>query len=447
VNINYLFVIARRVSGMFNICSCFCSIRSESMDDDIAGDEDIVRDVPAVRVAAKKSAGLFVVFLILSCDGGLWCRQVRPWDEDPDNDSRVVGCVRAQWKISTFSDHPGPDCAIFHAFAKAGIRCAVDAFVDYVVSDWILFNEPVPFDAGQPFEHVLNIAQHSLGRCLTTGRQRIFSAWVQFWGNIVVHTCKLAPNLVSRLFQRQLKCFHCVCVTAKTRHKLFLGSRPGKRILRAWKGFSVAASSRNKIVPLRTNAGFHLWSAIPVRRLIEWVEATKNVKDLVRHSYSTGRAFCKLLGAGDQTVAFNLLSRLQQLKTSTTVIREARVRIDAVACKLFREFFSTLIGKPLCIYIYIDSSPQWRGLDMLAVSFDLVCMHSGTSVKFQRRFPFVSLEHGQHDHFGKLIGLVWVIWLVVGPRYDAMRAFCNGVVSLLTDAGVERAIVDSVDVF
>ncbi len=72
--------------------------------------------------------------------------------------------------------------------------------------------------------------------------------------------------------------------------------------------------------------------------------------------------------------------------------------------------------------------------------------HSSTSVKFQRRFPFVSLEHRQHDHFGKLIGLVWVIWLVVGPRYAAMRAFCNGVVSLLTDAGVERAIVDSVAV-
>ncbi len=83
---------------------------------------------------------------------------------------------------------------------------------------------------------------------------------------------------------------------------------------------------------------------------------------------------------------------------------------------------------------------------MVAISFDLVCFHAGDTMHFSRRFPYLALEQGQFDVFGKLIALLWGIFLVAGPSYWAMRKFCDSVVSILTDAGTERGIIGSVDV-
>ena len=53
------------------------------------------------------------------------------------------------------------------------------------------------------------------------------------------------------------------------------------------------------------------------------------------------------------------------------VLRLARVRLHAMQCLLWRQFFSMHVADDIDLVIFSDGSPQWRGVEMLASSFDL----------------------------------------------------------------------------
>ena len=50
------------------------------------------------------------------------------------------------------------------------------------------------------------------------------------------------------------------------------------------------------------------------------------------------------------------------------------------------------------------------------------------------------------DLNGKLFGLLWQIFLLVGPCFDRLRLFCDRVRGICTDMGTERLIANSRDV-
>lgn len=74
------------------------------------------------------------------------------------------------------------------------------------------------------------------------------------------------------------------------------------------------------------------------------------------------------------------------------VLRRSRVRLDCVAMLLFRRFWATLMDTveehQVNLYLFADASPQWRGLEMYASSFDLV---DGDNI-VHKLFPFVALD-------------------------------------------------------
>jgi hypothetical protein len=91
------------------------------------------------------------------------------------------------------------------------------------------------------------------------------------------------------------------------------------------------------------------------------------------------------------------------------------------------------------VYLFIDASPQWRGRELFASSFDLFTF--ADTVLFQHRLlRQISIGINLYSAFGKTCALLWQIFLDVGPRYGEIRSFCNSVRSICHDYGAERLV-------
>ncbi len=96
------------------------------------------------------------------------------------------------------------------------------------------------------------------------------------------------------------------------------------------------------------------------------------------------------------------------------------------------------------IYIFLDSSPQVRGEELFAASFEL--RDTAGEFPWQRRyFPMLALQSDFMDSVGKGMALVFMIFLMVGPHPDQVIAFCNRVKCIVADMGTERKIARIVD--
>ena len=107
-------------------------------------------------------------------------------------------------------------------------------------------------------------------------------------------------------------------------------------------------------------------------------------------------------------------------------IRRARVRLDFVACILLRRFFATMNLRETWLHIFADGSPQWRGTEVFACSLDL----STSGYRERMLLPLVTLQRTRLDARSKAFCLLFQFFLLVGPSYSSLRAFCGKVVSI-----------------
>ena len=122
-----------------------------------------------------------------------------------------------------------------------------------------------------------------------------------------------------------------------------------------------------------------------------------------------------------------LLESVQQLSHET--VRRARARTDVVSMMLFRrllQFWRThedpAYNDPE-IYIYLDSSPQKRGIELFAASIDILC----NGIWYFYALPFLAISRGMLYTVGKQIALLYQIFLIAGPSPEAMRWFFDNV--------------------
>jgi len=74
-----------------------------------------------------------------------------------------------------------------------------------------------------------------------------------------------------------------------------------------------------------------------------------------------------------------------------------------------------------------------------------VC-YQGSPPRIETRvFPGASLPFGFHRFIDKVMSLIWVIFLVAGPREETMRYFLSKVRSVTTDMGLEVNIAAAPD--
>ena len=161
--------------------------------------------------------------------------------------------------------------------------------------------------------------------------------------------------------------------------------------------------------------------------VILWIGATMHIKN-VGKSANAAKGWARLFGYGmkGQVSSGALLRALQHV--SIRLLRDAGIKLDCTAMVIFRSFFAALRASidehELHIYVYADASPQWRGLELLASSFECT---TGDGKYYRRLFPLVSLSRDMVDAaaVGNALALTWKVVLSVG-RLEHMVRFFQG---------------------
>ena len=146
------------------------------------------------------------------------------------------------------------------------------------------------------------------------------------------------------------------------------------------------------------------------------------------------QAYAKLFARTGHETPTAMMDRLEVV--GEFVVRRARVRLDCVACLLWRAFFAQTDLSQLHLILYIDGSPQRRGVELFAASVDVI-VGSG-ALAFTRRLllPVLSLGRQNMDAMNKTIALLWQLLLLVGPALLPRVLF--RIKGILSDNGTER---------
>ena len=108
---------------------------------------------------------------------------------------------------------------------------------------------------------------------------------------------------------------------------------------------------------------------LSARSAVDWLDATRDLK-AVRRKERARNAWAKLFSKSRAKEAQELKDAAGN--ASYEQIRKARVRLDITCMVLFQAYLLTFNFAFLDIFLFTDGSPQWRGLEMIASSFDMV---------------------------------------------------------------------------
>jgi hypothetical protein len=128
-------------------------------------------------------------------------------------------------------------------------------------------------------------------------------------------------------------------------------------------------------------------------------------------------------------------------KINLETLRQARVRTDVVSMLAFRRFWKSLEGAAVNIYLFVDGSPQRRGLELFASTMDVIFLGGHHMRKI---FPYIAPVLGM-DTLSKTTALLWQVFLLCGPCFHSIRRFCASVRSICSDMGTERNIYRHID--
>ena len=221
-----------------------------------------------------------------------------------------------------------------------------------------------------------------------------------------------------------------------------MSNAPGRRHLSCWiENFVVAdeeGAARGPQEGSRRRCPAYFKMAEPAL-ILDWLELSSFMKD-VRKSTAASHACARILATSTGRSRADIISDIKTV--GHEALRLARVRADAAAMLVWRRVYALTIasvGSEACsFYLFADASPQWRGVETFCATIDVrVCD------TFQRRLlPITALQRCMLDTIGKGIGLLWQLWLLVGPMYRDFRQCCRQVRGVTTDMGVERGICD-----
>ena len=175
-----------------------------------------------------------------------------------------------------------------------------------------------------------------------------------------------------------------------------------------------------------------------VELVMRWLRATKDLKQQ-RTTSENAKAWAELFAyKRDDLSPENLMNHLVDVSSET--LRRARVRLDATCMLIHRKIWRQCLGETVSFHIYIDGSPQKRGSEMLAISYDVCCWPDPDRCIQRYLFPVLKLGHGQLTLVGKALMLIWAVFLVFGPHEEVMRCFFDNVTAVCSDLGTERLL-------
>ena len=108
---------------------------------------------------------------------------------------------------------------------------------------------------------------------------------------------------------------------------------------------------------------------LTARGAVDWLDATRDLK-AIRKKERAKSAWARLFSKSRASEAAKLKEAAGN--ASYEQIRKARVRLDITCMVLFQSYISLFNFDFLDIFLFTDGSPQWRGLELIASSFDMV---------------------------------------------------------------------------
>ena len=140
---------------------------------------------------------------------------------------------------------------------------------------------------------------------------------------------------------------------------------------------------------------------------------------------------------------------LERVRNSKDVgyeqLRKARTKWDICWNLAFRRFFAQLSYSQSWLNLFVDCSPQKRGQELFSASLEVI-VDSIETYFLRRMFPQISIGVSCTTLLGKVVSLLWAIFLLVGPNYYAFRSFLGCVTWILTDYGTEKGVPDFQDI-
>ena len=428
-----------------------------SDNDDVLG----VERMPARR-GERVRAGPLRIFVLLSTAAGLWdgIFQYPPaaWALS-DGQKLVVGVALVRWTLVPLDAPTRHSCMRDHVRQRSAAGRGL-GYLEYVIHEVAVVSEPFLFD-----DNMAALRACLFPRRVTLldvagrpgGAERVCGETLHdWWANGArrgLTTVELGPSLATAVCVRAFPFLSCVLITRRTRRRSTLvWGEPSRRTLNAFVQDMLAGGDQeaNSNEDDGNNLGLgrrRRWpDQLDAALVIEWVRATAHLREL-RQAWGAARSFARLFAQAGRFTVGELLKDVRFC--SPELLRMARVRLDIVQMLYFRRFFKDILDRygeeRVCLYLHADSSPQWRGVEMFAASFDLVVNTGHITSIFRRQFPLISLSRDRGDAVGKGVTLLWQIWLLTGPVDDLFDSFLRCVRSLTTDLGTERLIANLQD--
>ena len=135
-------------------------------------------------------------------------------------------------------------------------------------------------------------------------------------------------------------------------------------------------------------------------------------------AWFTARAFARIFAKNGQCDVSEMMGSTRRVHFET--LRRARIRLDAVASLVWRQWWLEMPDSSISISLYVDSSLQSRGGDMFVSSFEIWDQRLPWS---RELMPVLSLERHMLGARCKALALLFQIWLLVGPSAEEMVRF------------------------
>lgn len=400
------------------------------------GDSDAELAPPPPRRRRRPCvAGPYRLYIVLASLAGWWPTLYPSIGYGIIGDQRAItSIVTARWELFTLqqaADHPQASFFVKAASATQGVPFG---YVAYVVDKTIELN-PTVAESDQP--------HHLFQQCIRTPSCNVddvadcLEAWFGEGLPRAVLPCFLASGLAGRVASGASTILHVVALTNRIARKRLFGGQPSLSKIKAFR-----SQLPIQVDPVRPKRGLGMqrYSAhsqsIPVDAMLELIRASREVKE-VRKIARAATSFARVLSRGGPESAGAMIARSGHINSEA--VRKARVRFDVVAMLMFRHFYRSFQTDEINVFLFCDSSPQHKGLELFASTLDLIHPCYVT----RKLMPLV-VPVGM-DAFSKCVTLLYQMFLMVGPSIMAVRHFCGRVRAICSDMGAERLIVDQPD--
>ena len=412
------------------------------------GFEDLeAESVPAGRPRGGRPrmagvlVGPLVLVMVVSSSTGLWA-DFPPLEGAavPMADGHVVGAYIARWRLCSFADARaasvgcGPAEWVVRMLLRSSRRSGATACLVYEAVAWGQFQESFAPVASLDNPGGLRAEAHHRAMMPPYGAMAEFLDMAMAMGAVGTMVVAMAGWLAVAPFAEEagaIRIFHGVPITRRFHWRRTLDSKPAARDVADYLATIEREPPRRRSGRDRRLKGWPTQHRAAV--IVEWVEFSSFITD-VKQTLDAAKAAAKLFARGGAGTREELSARL--IKVGMRLVRQARVRVDAVAmlctAKVLEEAMTHISS--MHVYMFCDGSPQWRGLELYASTFDFII--AGDLMRILA--PVIFLARGQLDAVSKTAGLLWQLCLVCGSKI--LPAVLSRVRAILTDGGVERFI-------